>query len=267
MNFKTTLWLLSGLPVIAAAQSMPLNTSTGAELGVQMSSYSYEEEVDDAFFMSLKGHKVGLVGAYTWARGDGMYAQFDGRYADGENHYKSNSTGELSSNPDEYVEGRFLLGREWGGSSQLLSMFGGLGVRTLTVDSRGYTTTGHVGYRRRSEYFYMPLGLVHRFRLGDQARWSTTLEYDHLIQGTQTSYMTDIQGYDTNIKNQQFKGRGSRVSMAYETAKWSFGLFYQMWDVDDSERGAFLRDNSIYAGLEPHNITKEVGAQLRFRLP
>jgi hypothetical protein len=265
MNFKTTLWLLTGLPLIAAAQPLPLNSYTGGEVGVQISDYSYEEEVDDTFFMSLEGRKVGLVGSYTWAVRNGLYWQFDGRYAVGVNHYKSNRTGELSTNPDEYADGRVYVGRDWDRGSQLLSFYGGLGVRTLKVDSRGYTTTGHLGYRRTSEYLYMPLGLVHRFRIGNAARWSTILEYDHLLQGTQTSYLSDIQGYDSDLKNQQFKGRGTRMSMAYETAQWSLGVFYQVWDVADSERGALVIGNTISVGLEPHNIAKEVGAQLRFR--
>lgn len=257
--------MLAGLPALAHAQGMPLKTTTGIEIGGQLSQYSYEEEVNNSFFMSLKGSKIGLVGSYTRALEGGVYWGVDGRFAAGNNHYKSASTGEASHNPDHYTDARLTAGRDIELGSQVLSLYSGLGTRYLKSDLRGYSTTGAVGYRRSSHYLYLPLGVTHRFRLSDQARWATTLEYDHLIEGTQKSYLTDVAGYTSDLKNQQNKGHGLRLNLAYETATWSVGMFYQAWNIDDSEMGTYTSTTTVYTGYEPRNTTREVGVQIRYR--
>ena len=112
---------------------------------------------------------------------------------------------------------------------------------------------------------YLPLGVTHRFRLSEQARWATTLEYDHLIEGTQKSYMTDIVGYTSDLENQQNKGRGLRLNLAYETTTWSAGVFYHQWNIADSEMGTFTSTTAVYSGYEPKNTTREIGVQLKYR--
>lgn len=267
MSCRTALWpiVLASLPAWASAQAMALHTTTGGELGIQLSDYRYEEDLNGSFFMSLKGSKLGLVGSYTQALDRGAYWSVDARYANGNNHYASASTGQASSNPDEYTEARITAGRDVDFGAQVLSLYTGLGTRYLRSDLRGYTSTGHVGYRRSSHYIYLPLGLTHRFRLNSEARWSTTLEYDHLLQGTQMSYLTDVTGYTSDLKNRQRKGHGLRLNLAYETSSWSASVFYHYWNIANSDLGTFTSPGVIYTGYEPHNVTREVGLQLRYR--
>jgi hypothetical protein len=257
--------MLATLPALAHAQGIPLKTTTGIEIGGQLSQYKYEEEVNNRFFMSLQGSKLGLVGSYARAYGDSLYWSVDGRFAAGNNHYKSAGTGEAGHNPDSYTDARVTVGRDFDVGSQVLSLYAGLGSRSLKSDLRGYTNTGAAGYRRSSHYLYLPLGVTHRFRLSEQARWATTLEYDHLIEGRQKSHMTDIVGYTSDLENQQNKGHGLRLNLAYETATWSVGMFYQAWSIDDSEMGTYTSTTTVYSGYEPKNTTREVGVQVRYR--
>lgn len=257
---------LSALVVVAPAahaQGMPLTTLTGSELGLQLSSYRYEEDNNGAYFMSLEGRKLGVTGAFTQARANGWYWGADGRYAGGNTDYDSAGTGHKSANPDYYMEGRVTLGRDLAVAAQVLSPYSGLGYRYLSNDLRGYTTTGAAGYRRISSYIYLPLGLAHRVRVGSQARFVTTFEYDYLIEGTQRSYMTDL-GYNRDLLNQQRSGHGLRLGLAYEEAHWSIGVFVHQWDIARSDVGTYTDATLVYSGVEPHNITREAGIQLKY---
>lgn len=267
---KTTalsLVLLTSIGASAHAQSMPLQTTTGAELGIQISSYRYEEDSNGSFFMALEGKKLGLTGSFTQTYGDNWYWGADARYASGNADYTSAGTGDKSANPDVYFDTRITVGRDFEVASQLLSPYAGLGYRYLNNDLRGYSTTGAAGYRRTSKYTYLPLGVTHRFRIGKEARWATTLEYDYLIEGVQRSYMTDrpTGGFDSDLINQQRNGYGLRLNLAYETPGWSAGIFYHYWNIADSDRGVYTSPGFVYTGYEPHNITREVGVQLKYR--
>ncbi len=64
-----------------------------------------------------------------------------------------------------------------------LSPYAGLGYRYLYNDLRGTTSTGEAGYRRYSQYFYVPLGLSSRFNVSGKWSVSPTIEYDYFITG------------------------------------------------------------------------------------
>lgn len=245
------------------AQGLPLTTLTGSELGLQLSSYRYEEDNNGAYFMSLEGRKLGVTGAFTQALTNGWHWGVDGRYASGNTDYDSAGTGRKSANPDYYLEGRVTLGRDLAAGAQVLSPYTGLGYRYLSNDLRGYTTTGAVGYRRISSYIYLPLGVTYRMRAGAQGRLVTTFEYDYLIEGTQRSYMSDV-GYQRDLLNQQRSGHGLRLALAYEEADWSIGVFVHQWDIARSDVGTYTDATLVYTGIEPHNITREAGIQLKY---
>ena len=248
------------------AQELPLGTLTGTELGVQLSSYRYEEDNNGAYFMSLEGRKLGVTGAFTQALAGGWHWGGDARYASGNTEYDSAGTGRKSANPDNYLEARVTLGRDLVAGAQVIAPYTGLGYRYLNNDLRGYSTTGAAGYRRTSTYIYLPLGVVHRLRAGAQARFVTTFEYDYLIEGTQRSYLTDVpgSGYTRDLLNQQRSGHGLRLSLAYETLTWSVGVFLHQWDIARSDLGTYTSASLVYTGVEPHNITREAGIQLKY---
>jgi len=262
-----SLALLACMGTPAGAQGIPLKTTTGGDIGLLISSYKYEEDYNDSFLMSLEGKKVGLSGSFTQTYEDDWYWGVDGRYVTGNVDYTSAGTGDKSANPDSYVDVRLTAGKDFEVGSQLLSPYAGLGYRYLNNDLRGYSTTGDSGYRRTSNYTYVPIGVTHRFRVGAGARFSTTFEYDYLLQGLQRSYMTDIPaaGYTTELNNLQRNGHGLRLNLAYETEDWSAGVFYHYWNIADSDVGVYSDAGFVYPGIEPHNVTREVGVQLKYR--
>jgi hypothetical protein len=253
-------------PVLSQAQSLSNKTTTGLDLGVALSNYHYEEDVNDKYFMSLDGKKIAVVGQYTHALRGGMFWNVDGRLATGPVDYDSAGSGSKSSNPDWYLEFRGTFGRDFELGEQVLAPYVGLGLRYLMDDLRGQTSTGASGYRRSSTYVYLPLGVTHRFSAGAGGRIATTLEYDSLLSGTQRSYMTDVNGYTSDLVNRQDRGYGTRLSVAYERASWSVAAFWNTWNIDKSNTAYFASTTAIYSGYEPHNVTNEIGVQVKWRI-
>jgi hypothetical protein len=255
---------LLAIPGLSQAQSMTLTTSTGSELGLQISDYKYEEQFNGAFLMSNAGSKWGFTGSYTQTVGNAWYWSGDARFAWGEVKYTGSGTKER--NPDLLFDGRLIGGRDFDRGHYLLSPYAGLGYRSLYNDLRGSTSTGATGYRRSSTYVYLPLGLTHRFRWDEQARVSTSLEYNYLLEGRQLSYLSDSNPQFNDPVNTQKNGYGIRLVSSYETVSWSLGLFYQFWNLQDSDRS--IRTTSgvpvVYV-IEPQNTTTEVGMQLKYR--
>jgi len=142
----------------------------------------------------------------------------------------------------------------------MYSPFIGIGYRYLFNDLRGYSSSGAIGYRRESNYLYVPIGLTHRFELQDEALLATTLEYDLFLRGKQVSKLSDtgLFGY-ADVTNDQYGGGGFRAEVMYTLVDWSFGPFISIWDIKDS--------NLVQGvGLEPQNRTTEFGLRMRCRI-
>jgi hypothetical protein len=265
---KHTLWpLLCGLLCTTlSAQVMPLQTTNGSELGVEVSSYRYEETLNGAFFMATEGNKVGLNAAFSQALGDDWFWGGDIRQSHGNVSYSSASSGTKGGNPDIITEIRITGGRDRAWGTQVLSPYFGLGYRMLFNDLRGYSTTGAAGYRRISHYTYLPLGVTHRLRLDTQTRLSTTLEYDLFLEGRQQSFLSDINAASNDPTNTQREGYGVRLMVNYETLPWSVGLFVHHWNIADSDLALQTLGGTPYALImEPRNTTREVGLTFKLR--
>ena len=267
MNIKMML-LISGslLCDTAGAQDrFTLKSIYGLEVGMESYSYSYVEEVNNAFFMSNKGEKAGVTANYTHLLNNENYIKGDVRYSDGKVTYSSSTgTGKVS---DNMFETRLTLGNEAYYGHYLLGTHIGAGYRQLNNDLRDL---GSGGYRRTSEYFYVPLGMTHRFWINPNvSRLSTTLEYDYFIKGQQTSYLSDVSAtYARRFGdpvNQQKNGYGIRLSSAYEVMHWSVGLFMNYWDIGDSEKNYYIDGGMLYSVTEPKNVTKEIGMEIKYR--
>ena len=265
-SFALGLLVLASLQAPVHADGLSLMTGSGFEIGGQISNYRYEEtDPNGNFFISLDGKKFGVTGSLTRALNDNWYWTGDARFAAGKTNYVSAGTGTKDGNPDQYLDLRVVAGKDFAVGSQVLSPFAGLGYRSLYNDLTGYTSTGNVGYRRTSRYAYIPLGLTHRVQVGNDARIATALEYDYLLEGTQRSYTTDIYGYTSDLVNKQRNGYGLRLNIAYETTSWSAGVFYHYWNIEDSDIGTFTDATRVYKAIEPHNTTKELGVQVKYR--
>jgi len=250
--------LLAAMSITVAAQTgQPdsLLTRGGWEAGGQAATYHYKEPN----FAKFTGERVGAVGAYTFNSPDRVYRRIDGRVSYGALDYKG--TGTMSNVPDWILEARAVIGRDYSVSDGVtLSPYIGLGYRFLYNDFRGTTSTGNTGYRRYSNYIYVPVGLTLRTRAGDQWVIAPTLEYDAFLGGRQYSKLSDANLGLSDASNRQGHGRGYRAYLIAEKGYWSFGPWLHYWKIRDS--------NTVRVGisaLEPANWTREYGLELRYR--
>lgn len=254
-------------PAIYAEDVISLKTSDGYEVGAQLSRYLYEEESDGHFLMHTKGNRFGLTGTVTKTLGNDWYINGDLRYSYSDVSYKGgNSKGQPLTNSgisDKLWEIRATGGKDFAMNGYLLSPYTGLGYRNLVNE---LAEMGSGGYRRESQYWYLPLGITHRFQMDSESRISTSFEYDYFIRGQQQSDLSDVRQGLNDARNDQHHGYGLRASVAYERASWSVGLFYDYWKIADSNLTKWTYYGiPIGQGLEPKNTTDEYGVQVKYR--
>lgn len=250
------------LPVTtsARAESASLQTRTGKDIGLSISSYQYQEPG----IMSLQGMKMGLDlhAVKVLEERDNLILRGDLRYALGTVDYTSTNTGSATGNPDWYIEARGLVGKDWAIKDAVISPYAGLGYRYLFHDGRGISctiSTCYWGYRRESNYVYLPVGIIHRSALNDQARLESTLEYDHLLAGKQISRLSD--GGQSDVTNNQGSGYGLKLSVMYQKSNWSIGPYVDYWNIGQSDIVPEYQ-NGVPTGwglVEPQNNTIEFG--------
>lgn len=238
-----------------------LGSRTGFEVGGQISYYRYQEHVrEHPEFIHEIGPKFGITATGTKVFGNGIFVAGDLRFAFGANHYSSAGSGTADGKQDYLGDIRLLGGKDFAFSSHPIeiSPYLGLGYRNLYNDLRGSTSTGALGYRRDSQYLYLPVGVTPRFGLTDNSRLAINVEYDWLIQGWQASYLSDASSSLGDIYNKQNAGYGLRGSIMYEKAAWSVGPFFDYWNINQSDIVGSL------GAFEPHNQTIEYGLQARY---
>lgn len=214
--------------------------------------------------MSLEGGKVGLDINVTDVTQSDNFIQVDLRYAFGSVDYTSNGTGSASGFPDWYIETRMLFGTDWSTTSSVFSPYTGLGYRYLFNDARGITSTGASGYRRESNYVYLPVGVIHRTALQDRSRLLSTLEFDLLLTGKQVSRLSDT-GLLQDATNTQGSGYGLKLSVIYENDNGAIGPYVDYWNIAQSNTVAlYFPNGTLYGtGYEPKNTTVEFGLKAR----
>ncbi len=241
---------------VAVAQRDPLATKDGWEAGVQGSIYEYEEPN----FALLEGERFGVTGAYTFLGPHYLHTRIEARYSYGELDYTGSGT--MSGVPDYLFELRAVAGRDYRAGGMIWVPYVGLAYRHLYNDIRGFTSTGQIGYRRISRYYYLPVGVALRIPLGADWVMVPQLEYDAFANGKQRSYLGDTGLGFSDVTNRQAKGWGARAQLMFEERRWSFGLWAQYWDIEDSDLQSI---GFGLAGLEPANKTREAGLELRYR--
>lgn len=258
-------WLIALAPLLVHAQGLPLNTTTGGDIGLEISSRTYESEVNGAFLESIKGRKLGIAGSFTQALENGWFWGGDARIATGGTSLDNALAGQRSGDPETTTEVRLTIGTDFAVGTQMLSPYAGLGYQGVTSYLKGYTSLGDASTTRSRDLVYLPLGVTHRFAVGETARFATTLEYDVLLEAQQQTHLTEIVGYTQDLSTTQRKGSGARLRLAYETARWSTSLFYQQWNLDASDPGTYVDGGTVYTARHPENVTRELGLQLRYR--
>lgn len=286
MNKRDRLALAFGaamaVGVLATADAVAEETPVAAEgitqqIGVTAFRYKYTEDQ----LMSLKGVKLGIDYAVRFPIAHGWFARGDFRYAKGKVDYESNGTGSSKNHPDWYAEWRLLSGYDFAFGNQTLGPYSGVGFRYLFNDMRGTTSTGHRGYRRESRYLYLPLGLAHRWSFGERSGLTTTIEYDYLIEGRQTTELGDVYvGTSTDIgttyvsmdaaKDDQKHGHGWRGSVMLQLGNWTLGPYASYWRISNSNSNDYYAvDNAgnrwiFSGGYEPKNKTEEAGFKVNY---
>jgi hypothetical protein len=263
-------WLIAFASVfsisVASAESNSLATQTNNEISASLAYYQYEEPG----IMSLKGAKIGWDLRTTKTLQNDLFMRGELRYAFGMVNYSSRNTGNSSGEPDWYVEARGLVGKDWLYKQDVVAAYTGLGYRFLFNDSRGISSTGNWGYRRASNYLYLPVGIIYRSIYSSQARLVSTLEYDHLILGKQISMLSDGGQGDSDLTNTQRKGYGLKLSVMYEKGEWAIGPYLHTWNTDDSDwvpsykygLPEFDQFGRQLGGVEPENNTAEFGLKV-----
>jgi len=260
-KIAATLATLSSLIFAPAihAQSLALSTETGKEIALSVASYQYKEPG----LMSLKGAMFGLEMHGTRALPNERFVRGEVRYAFGLVDYDSNGTGSASDNQNLYLEARVLAGADYAVRDAVFAPYIGLGYRYLYHDGRGMTNTGFFGYRRESNYFYVPIGFHHRSRINDQANLSIMAEYDVFLTGTQTSKLSDVDPRNSDFTNSQTSGYGLKFSVIYTQNKWAIGPYAHYWNIAESDVApAIVMRNGIPTRsgfIEPANNTVEIG--------
>ena len=128
------------------------------EIGPEIYRFVYKEHsvrVED------KGTMFGLRGSFTWHTENNMMWRIEGAGAWGDVDYSSGSTGSTDNIHDSMYELRGLVGYDFiNEETKLYTVYSGIGYRRLNDDGGGtVTTTGHRGYDRESNYYYLPLGV------------------------------------------------------------------------------------------------------------
>lgn len=249
----------------ASADVLNLHTRKGFEIGGSMSGYEYKEPG----VMQETGTKWGVTGNATAVSDNLVFLRGEGRFAFGPVDYSSPESGTATNDINQLWEIRAVAGKDFNVEQFVMAPFAGLGYRNLYDDMRGVTSSGAVGYRRDSQYLYIPLGVTSRFALSSAARLSVTAEYDVFLRGRQKSYLGDAGSASCGavpcstvgtINNTQNSGYGVRFAVAYETVRWSVGPFVNYWNIDQSDM--VLRGGSLW--YEPQNHTWEAGIQAAY---
>jgi len=245
--FSHTTWALTN----------DLSTKSGNDIGCSLSYYQYTEPG----IMKLLGAKLGADIRTTQALPESRFARGELRFALGTVKYGSNGTGSSENNPDWYLEGRGLIGADWNYLNAVISGYTGLGYRFLFNDIRGTTTSGAAGYRRMSNYLYLPLGISHRSQIDGQAKLTGTLELDFLLAGKQYSQLSDTGLGYADISNTQHSGYGLRFSLIQEVDNISVGPYLYYWNIKKSNVVPEIQNGAWtgYGLVEPQNNTLEIG--------
>ena len=244
-----------------------LETKTGNQFGVTVSTYKYSEQ---SLGVRLQSTPVGVDYTGTYVINPDIFARFDARYANGTANYSGSGT--VSGQPNWYYDVRGLAGTDFKVSDYVISPYSGLGYRYLLEGTSGSTTTtGAIMYQRTQSYLYIPIGATHKFAIDNKSKLETTAEFDYLIIGQNHSNTSAVNGYGTysgypNISVSQNTGFGLRLNSMYQQGNWSVGPYITYWNIAQSgtQTYTYNKSGTTYRATawEPSNTTTEIGLKV-----
>lgn len=273
------------IPAVEPVASRPVDMNERkrheTEMGFETYAYKYEETVEGGHFMDLKGRFYGIFIKHTFRpdplnpfysdlanmfRFEGRIAwaklDYNGGVQDGSGNFVAPLT--TSNVPDFVWEIRSLMGKEMSWGSLGVTPYAGFGMRFLHDDQSdtygtfdyGGSTYSINGYKRTSEYYYLPMGVDLKQPLGPAWALGLNGEFDVFLYGHQKSFVDTTSG--SVAKNVQNEGYGLRASLRLEKTANPIGFslepFVRYWDIENSD----IADG----GMEPSNTTREIGVKM-----
>ena len=232
------------------------------EIGPEISYIQYEEPD----VMKEKGMMYGIVGSYAYH--NYIMLKLEGKFAYGQLDYDGATwAGDpltIKGISNYMLEFRGLLGYDFAVKAITITPYLGIGYRWLN-DNAQEKYFG--GYKRESNYIYLPVGLEFVANLGNGWSLGATGEYDFFLRGRQISCLSDSDPGFNDPENKQTKGYGVRgsISIAKKGERVGFIIepYVKYWNIDDSDIQLITYYGAPYRyGLEPKNNSTEIGCKL-----
>jgi hypothetical protein len=216
--------------------------------------------------MNNTGNLYGLNGSYRLTWKETLFIQPEGRFLWGKHAYRTGRKEEVTQKTKKEIvaliyEPRLVAGIKIPVMHRLiLSPYTGIGYRFKSDDSEETKTDDNdiLGYYRKSNYVYIPLGGYVDYSINDT--WSVSLkgEYDWIIKAWH--YNRGPYGDPSPpVVFKQPNGYGLKgelsVSYLYNKIKFSISPYINYWNVRNSKR-------SPGGAREPYNVTFESGMRL-----
>ena len=213
--------------------------------------------------MHLKGFNYRAGAEYTFflTQNSTWLMHLDYSFAYAKLDYSSRGTGSTKGEKNTIHELRVYTGKTTHFASYPFMYYWGLGFRQLDHDGRKVSTTGHTGYKRRSQYFTATGGTKWLIPLSDNWEFSLKNEISLMPVGKQKSYDA-TSGSPDRTYDQHF-GFNFRLQPNFVLAKhFVVGPYFDWWYVAESEREY---EGGGWYSYEPENNTIEYGIILGAR--
>ncbi len=281
---------MSFLAVTASAISIKAETHSPPlfkhefSLGIESMRYFYKESniyQDElvprygAVWMDDTGYLFGMNGSYQLTWKDTLFLQPEWRIVKGTHDYRTGQKETIYGKtknkiPALLYEPRLIVGGKIPviNKKMTLSPYTGIGYRFKSDDSEEVKYTDLrpnvridpndvLGYYRKSNYVYIPLGTSADYAINDT--WSISLkgEYDWIVKAWH--YNRGPYGYPSppvifkQPNGYGLKGEAS-ISYLYKKVKFSLSPYLNYWNIRNSKY--------VDGAREPYNVTLESGIRL-----
>ena len=294
LKYLSILSCLIGVTLNSSADTGKADSSTITHsyyFGIETMTYSYKEPnitqnklVPEygAVWMTDTGNLYGFNGSYRMTWKDTLFVQPEGRFLQGKNDYRTGRKDTINGKTKNKIdvilyEPRLIAGGIIPLSNKLsLSPYMGIGYRFKSSDSEDVKyidlrpnirrSPKVLGYYRKSNYVYVPLGASAEYKF-DKV-WSVSLkgEYDWIVKAWH--YNRGPYGDPSPpVIFKQPNGYGLKseasISYLYKTLKFSVTPYLYYWNIRNSETKHYRADDGhSYSSMEPYNITWETGLRL-----
>ena len=259
----------AGLAADADPVTDLLTTQAESRLSIGLSSYDYHEPIVPMYYGTQEVKISGLRGGIGYYGTRPLAVNFFGLveidYSFGSVEYAASEiSGSARSEgkgiPDYYLEGKIAVGQDVTFDSFVLSPYVGLGYRRLFNEMSSLSSV----YDRTQEYFYLPVGLIHRFSLGSDGMLETTVEGDLLLAGYHKAEFSDFDSSWEDANFKQASGYGIKASMIYRKGNLGIGPYLNYWNIADSDTdNPQCYEVMTCEAFEPANSTIEYGMKLQ----